>query len=58
VARIGDRVASGVPVLIIHHHAGRGLEEAQALLSRAIEVSDPPVPEVPIVVARLSGEAR
>jgi pyrimidine-nucleoside phosphorylase len=57
-ARPGDRVAAGEPVLIVHHRAGRGLEEAQALLSRAIEVSDAPARATPIVVARLTAEPR
>ena len=53
-ARPGDRVAQGDPVLIVHHRAGSGLDEALALLSRAIDIADAPPADAPIVVARIS----
>ena len=58
VARPGDRVSEGSPVLVVHHRAGAGLDEAQALLARAIGVADAPPAEAPIVVARLRGDQR
>jgi pyrimidine-nucleoside phosphorylase len=53
VARPGDRVVTGEPVLRIRHRGGRGLEEARALLSRAVEIAEAPGPAAPIVVARI-----
>ena len=58
VARPGDRVAAGDPVLAVRHRSGAGLEEALALLSRAVEVSDESPAESSIVVARIAGERR
>jgi len=58
VARPGDRVSEGEPVLMLHHRAGAGLAEAQALLAQAIVVADTPPAEPPIVVARLPGDQR
>ena len=58
VARPGDRVSEGEPVLMLHHRAGAGLAEAQALLAQAIVVADTPPAEPPIVVARLRGDQR
>ncbi|MEO7272955.1 MAG: thymidine phosphorylase [Vicinamibacterales bacterium] len=58
VARPGDRVSEGEPVLIVHHRSGAGLPEAQALLAHAIVVADAPPAEAPIVVARLRGDQR
>ena len=58
VARPGERVSEGEPVLMLHHRAGAGLPEAQALLAQAIVVADTPPAEAPIVVARLPGDQR
>jgi pyrimidine-nucleoside phosphorylase len=58
VARPGDRVAAGDPVLTVHHRAGAGVDEALALLSRAVGISDEAPTEPPIVVARIAGEHR
>jgi pyrimidine-nucleoside phosphorylase len=57
-ARPGDRVTAGDLVLRIRHRAGRGLEEARTLLSRAIAISDTPAPAAPILVARIAGGTR
>jgi thymidine phosphorylase len=58
VARRGDRVAAGEPILVVHHRAGAGIDEALALLSHAVDVSDETPSEAPIVVARIAGERR
>ncbi len=50
LARPGDEVAAGDPVLRVSHRAGRGLEEAIGLLNQAIEVGDALHAEPPIVV--------
>jgi pyrimidine-nucleoside phosphorylase/thymidine phosphorylase len=39
-AKIGDSVESGDSLLTVHHRAGRGLEQALALLQAAVTVSD------------------
>jgi pyrimidine-nucleoside phosphorylase len=57
VARVGDRVAKGDPILTVHHRGGTGLEEAQARLSGAIDIGDLAPLTRPIVVARVSGES-
>jgi pyrimidine-nucleoside phosphorylase len=58
VARPGVRVAAGEPILSVHHRARVGLDEALALLSRAVDVSDESPSEAPIVVARIAGARR
>jgi pyrimidine-nucleoside phosphorylase len=58
VARTGEPVAAGDPVLTVHHRAGAGVDEALALLSRAVGISDESPTEPPIVVARIAGEHR
>jgi thymidine phosphorylase len=56
VVRPGEQVVAGEAILAVRHRARAGLEEALALLSRAVEVSDQPPEEPPIVVARIAGE--
>jgi pyrimidine-nucleoside phosphorylase len=58
VARLGERIKIGEPVLIVHHRSGAGLAEAQALLAQAITVAETPPAEAPIVVARVRGDQR
>ena len=55
-ARPGERVARGEPIMVVHHRGGRGLEEAMRLLARAIDVSEAPPPDTPIVVGRVTGD--
>jgi pyrimidine-nucleoside phosphorylase/thymidine phosphorylase len=50
LARPGDEVGAGDPVLRVSHRAGRGLEEALGLLKQAIEVGDAFSAAPPIVV--------
>jgi hypothetical protein len=51
-------VARGAPVLAVRHRQGRGLEEAMALLTRAIEVSELAPSDTALIVGRISGEHR
>jgi pyrimidine-nucleoside phosphorylase len=46
----GARVASGEPVLVVHHRAGRGLAEALTLVTAAIRIADTPPAPSPTVV--------
>jgi pyrimidine-nucleoside phosphorylase len=54
----GDGVTEGAPVLRVRHRQGRGLDEALALLARAVDVSVEPPLVQPTVVARIHGEHR
>jgi pyrimidine-nucleoside phosphorylase len=51
-ARSADAVAAGQPLCTIHHRDGRGLEEARALLARAVTIG-PAFEPSPLVLARL-----
>ena len=53
VAPVGTRVKSGDPVVEIHHRGGRGLADARALLTAAIDVSDTPAATRPLVLDRI-----
>jgi pyrimidine-nucleoside phosphorylase len=52
-APVGTRVKKGDPVLEIHHRQGRGLPEARALLSAAIDISDTPADTRPLILDRI-----
>ena len=52
VARVGTEVRRGDAVLRVHHRAGRGLDEARALLREAIEIGAVPDRQ-PLVVDRI-----
>jgi pyrimidine-nucleoside phosphorylase len=54
----GWQVGSGEAVLIVHHRGGRGLADAVALLTAAIQIGDAPPPPAPIVVADIREERR
>jgi pyrimidine-nucleoside phosphorylase len=58
IAPPGTEVARGAPVLAVRHRQGRGLEEAMALLTRAIEVSELAPSDTALIVGRISGEHR
>ena len=45
----GDVVEKGAPIAVIHHRDGRGLEEAEHGLLRAIRIGDAPGPLPPLV---------
>jgi pyrimidine-nucleoside phosphorylase/thymidine phosphorylase len=50
LARPGDEVGAGDPVLRISHRSGRGLAEALGLLEQAIEIGDALYAAPPIIV--------
>ncbi len=50
LARPGDAVRAGGPVVELRHRAGRGLAAAVALVREAIEVGDTAVPPRPLVL--------
>jgi thymidine phosphorylase len=58
IAPPGTEVARGAPVLAVRHRQGRGMEEAMALLTRAIEVSELAPSDTALIVGRISGEHR
>jgi thymidine phosphorylase len=49
LARPGDRVHAGDPIVELHAGAGARLDEARALLARAVGISDAPPPPAPLV---------
>ena len=50
VAPPGTRVKSGDPVLLLHHRAGRGLDDALPLIEEAVQVADSAPEPSPLVV--------
>ena len=48
-AKVGDQVAAGDVVATVHHRAGRGLEQAQALLTSALLVSEVAEPQALVI---------
>jgi thymidine phosphorylase len=53
-ARPGDRIATGQPLLELHHRGGRGVEAALALCQDACVIGDAP----PTLRATILGEVR
>ncbi len=49
----GVQVSAGEPVLMLHHRAGRGLAEAVALLTSAVQVEEAPRPARPLILERI-----
>ena len=54
LAKPGDRIERGQPVLEIHHRGGRGLEAALVLCAEAVSIDD----QAPSQRARVLGEVR
>jgi pyrimidine-nucleoside phosphorylase len=54
LAKPGDQVASGQPLLLLHHRDGRGLDEALALCGDAFTLAD----AAPPVRPKILGEVR
>ncbi|PWT83931.1 MAG: thymidine phosphorylase [Blastocatellia bacterium] len=53
VAKPGDELRAGDPVLELHHRAGDRLEEAVALAARSIEIADTPPAVSPLIVGEV-----
>jgi thymidine phosphorylase len=53
VAPAPTAVREGDAILIVHHRGGRGLADAVALLTRAVQIGDEPPVVGPIVVERV-----
>ena len=54
MARPGDRVESGQPLIALHHRDGRGLDAARALCDDAVGIGD----EAPVLRPKFLGEIR
>ena len=54
LARIGDRVKRGQPLVRIFHNAGRGLQDCLDRLSNSYVIVEEPVAMPPLVIERLS----
>jgi thymidine phosphorylase len=55
VAPPGSEVRAGEPVLLVHHRSGRGLDEAEPVLRRALAIADAPPEARPLVLERIEG---
>jgi pyrimidine-nucleoside phosphorylase len=53
LARPGDAVAAGQPLLELRHRDGRGLDEARALCAEAVGIADAPPPARAKVLAEI-----
>ena len=53
VARVGEAIRRGQPVLRVHHRSGHGLGDALPLLDRAVQIADTPPQARSIVVERV-----
>jgi pyrimidine-nucleoside phosphorylase len=53
VAKPGDRVEAGQPLLVLHHRNGRGLEEAAAMCAEAFDFSDAAPPGRPKILGEI-----
>jgi pyrimidine-nucleoside phosphorylase len=49
----GTQAREGDPVLMVHHRGGRGLAEAVALLTSAVQIGDAPPTLGPLIVERI-----
>ncbi len=58
MAPVGAEVRSGDTILMVHHRAGRGLDEALPLLSGAVRIAAGPPARRPIVIARVGPSSR
>jgi pyrimidine-nucleoside phosphorylase/thymidine phosphorylase len=54
LARPGDKVEQGQPLVRIHHRHGRGLEEARHRLALAIPLQAEPLLAGPLVLERMT----
>ncbi len=50
LAKPGERVERGQPLIDIHHRSGRGVNAALALCSDAIVIGDDPPPARPVIL--------
>jgi pyrimidine-nucleoside phosphorylase len=57
-APVGSAVRSGDDVIVIHHRAGHGLEDARRLLAAAIVIEDEAPAAAPLVIDRIGGGMR
>ncbi len=53
LAKPGDRVAAGQPLLVLHHRGGRGLDEAIALSRDAFVLGDTAPPARPTILGEV-----
>jgi pyrimidine-nucleoside phosphorylase len=55
LAAPGSRVRKGDPVFEVRHRAGRGLDDARALLADSIQIDDAPPRSTPLILDRIQG---
>jgi pyrimidine-nucleoside phosphorylase len=54
LAPVGTRVEKGEPVLRAHHRGGRGLDDARALLEKAVGIGDQPQARRTLILERIA----
>ena len=54
-APVGTEVKAGDDVIVVHHRAGHGLEEARQLLASAIGIADGRPSRLPLILERIDG---
>lgn len=52
-AKTGEEVAAGQPILTIHHRGGKGVDECERLLAKAIVIDETPADPLPLILDRL-----
>ena len=55
IVKVGERVASGAPLAVLHANDARRLAEARALLADAFTLGDAPVTPPPLVAEVIGG---
>jgi len=53
MAKPGERVSTGQPLILLHHRAGRGMEEAMALCRNAFDIGDAAPPARPTILGEV-----
>ena len=55
LAKIGDQVAKGQPLVVLHANSQEKLAQAMAYIEKAFEITDKPVAAPKPIVARITG---
>lgn len=55
LAKIGDKVAKGQPLVVVHANSAEKLAQAMAYIEKAFEIADQPVAAPKPIVARITG---
>jgi len=53
LARAGDRISKGQPLVNIHHRAGNGIDECRSYLDSALTITLDPPPLQPLIIEKI-----